>query len=78
MTDRRAAELMVQAIGYGLLAIGDELKAGDRLQFRGYRRGSSTRCWQKIDVNAFAMETYWQDVAYHFASDELHFVCALA
>lgn len=32
----------------------------------------------KIDVNAFAIETYWQDVAYHFASDELHFVCALA
>ena len=33
---------------------------------------------KKIDVNAFAMETYLQDVAYHFASDELHFVCALA
>ena len=33
---------------------------------------------KKIDVNAFAMETYWQDVAYHFASDELYLVCALA
>lgn len=32
----------------------------------------------KIDVNAFAMETYWQDVACCFARDELYFVCALA
>ena len=40
--------------------------------------GAAIGYWQKIDVNAFEIETYWYDVACCFASDELYLVCAVA
>ena len=48
------------------------------LLFRVWGAAELLQVIGKIDVNAFAIETYWQDVAYHFARDELHFVCTLA
>ena len=55
------------------------LQKGRTIRMLRGHPGSCYRIWaKKIDVNAFAMETYWQDVACCFASDELHLVYALA
>lgn len=53
------------------------LKAGGK-NAKGRHGENLQDIGKRIDVNAFAMETYWQDGACCFASDELYFVCAVS